>query len=166
MTEIILIFLSKNTLFCFSGAYHPILLQVISCNSPERQPESLIIGKRKPSLEFQFQNKFRLGGDMLGGVVGRVPRGGGGNVILRQGKMIGGIGGGGGHKEGAEVSWPVQPGEVCRRQRWKSRARPPALPGRRSRRRCRPLGSPRGRWPTSWACWRGPLPVPPVVSWA
>ena len=95
MTEIILIFLSKNTLFCFIRAYHPILLQVISCNSPERQPESLIIGKRKPSLEFQFQNKFRLGGDMLGGVaagLGRGPRGGGGNnVILRgAGKMVGG----------------------------------------------------------------------------
>jgi len=70
--------------------------KVISCNSPERQPESLIIGKRKPSLEFQFQNKFRLGGELLGGVgVGRgsrQPR----DVILRQGKLIGGIGGGGG----------------------------------------------------------------------
>ena len=48
----------------------------------ERQPESLIIGKRKPSLEFQFQNKFRLGGEIL-------PRARSGNVIVR-GKMIGG----------------------------------------------------------------------------
>ena len=57
-------------------------LQVISSNTVERQPESLIIGKRKPSLEFQFQNKFRLGGEIL-------PRARSNNVIVR-GKMIGG----------------------------------------------------------------------------
>ena len=65
------------------------LLQVISASTAERQQsqqESLIIGKRKPSLEFQFQNKFRLGGEVL-------PRPRNNNVILRQGKMIGGGGG-------------------------------------------------------------------------
>ena len=64
------------------------LLQVISASTTERQqaPESLIIGKRKPTLEFQFQNKFRLGGEVL-------PRPRSNNVILRQGKMIGGGGG-------------------------------------------------------------------------
>ena len=57
-------------------------LQVISSNSVDRQqPESLIIGKRKPSLEFQFQNKFRLGGEMIGR-----PRN---NVIMR-GSGVGG----------------------------------------------------------------------------
>ena len=62
------------------------LLQVISKSISERQApeESLIIGKRKPILEFQFQNKFRLGGEMM-------PRLGS-NVILRQGKIIGGDG--------------------------------------------------------------------------
>merc|ERR1719266_276338 len=59
--------------------------KVISSNTVERQPESLIIGKRKPSLEFQFQNKFRLGGEIL-------PRARSNNVIVR-GKMIGGGGG-------------------------------------------------------------------------
>ena len=49
-----------------------------------QQPESLIIGKRKPSLEFQFQNKFRLGSELL-----PRPRN---NVIIR-GKMIGGVAG-------------------------------------------------------------------------
>ena len=64
-------------------------MQVLSASAAERQqpaPESLIIGKRKPSLEFQFQNKFRLGGEVL-------PRARNNNVILRQGKMIGGGGG-------------------------------------------------------------------------
>ena len=52
---------------------HVSTLQVISDTATERQPtENLIIGKRKPSLEFQFQNKFRLGG--LGGVGDRLPR--------------------------------------------------------------------------------------------
>ena len=55
---------------------------MISSNTVERQPESLIIGKRKPSLEFQFQNKFRLGGEII-------PRARSNNVIVRS-KMIGG----------------------------------------------------------------------------
>ena len=55
---------------------HVSTLQVISDTATERQPtENLIIGKRKPSLEFQFQNKFRLGGlGGLGGVGDRLPR--------------------------------------------------------------------------------------------
>ena len=71
------------------------LFQVISSDSVERQPESLIIGKRKPSLglELQFQNKFRLGNEVL-------PKQGRKNVIIR-GKMIGGAGGrGGGSQSG------------------------------------------------------------------
>jgi len=69
--------------------------KVISSDSVERQPESLIIGKRKPSLglELQFQNKFRLGNEVL-------PKQGRKNVIIR-GKMIGGAGGrGGGSQSG------------------------------------------------------------------